>query len=86
VTTLNKAATAARQMGRTWKETQDVGQADENEQQLAQQAQELQQQFDAELAAQQSKVDPATEQMETVPVRLKKTNIEVQLVSLAWRA
>jgi hypothetical protein len=86
VTTLNKAATAARQVGRTWKETQDVGQAGENEQQLAQQAQELQQQFDAELAAQQSKVDPATEQMETVPVRLKKTNIEVQLVSLAWRA
>jgi hypothetical protein len=85
VTTLNKAATAARQVGRTWKETQDVGAAGENEQQLAQQAQVLQQQFDAELAAQQSKIDPATEQMDTIPVRLKKTNIEVQLISLCWR-
>jgi hypothetical protein len=86
VTTLNKAATAARQVSRTWKETQEVGQADENEQQLAQQAQDLQTQFNSELAAQQAKVDPATEQMETVPVRLKKTNIEVQLVTLAWKA
>jgi hypothetical protein len=85
VTTLNKAATAARQVGRTWKETQDVGAAGENEQQLAQQAQELQQQFDGELASQQSKIDPATEQMDTIPVRLKKTNIEVQFVSLCWR-
>jgi hypothetical protein len=26
-----------------------------------------------------------TEQLETIPVRLKKTNIEVQLVALAWK-
>ena len=60
-------------------------QANETAEQLTQQATELQAQFDAEVAAQQSKVDPMTEQLETIPVRLKKTNIEVQLVALAWK-
>ena len=84
-TTISKATTAARQAGRSWKESQDVSQANETVEQLAQQATELQTQFDAEVAAQQSKVDPMTEQLETIPVRLKKTNIEVQLVALAWK-
>jgi hypothetical protein len=85
VTTISKATTAARQAGRSWKESQDVSQANETVEQLTQQATELQAQFDAEVAAQQSKVDPMTEQLETIPVRLKKTNIEVQLVALAWK-
>jgi hypothetical protein len=83
-TTVTRAATAARQAGRSWKETQDVSQAAENVEQLTQQAAELERQFQAELADQQGKVDPTTEQFETVSVRLKKTNIEVQLVALAW--
>jgi hypothetical protein len=83
--TISKASTAARQAGRSWKESQDVSQANETVEQLMQQASELQAQFDAELAAQQSKVDPASEQFETIPVRLKKTNIEVQLVALVWK-
>jgi hypothetical protein len=84
VTTMNKAATAARQAGRSWKESQDVEQASENVEQLAQQSAELEKQFDAELANQQSKMDPAAEQFNTVSVRLKKANIEVKLVALAW--
>lgn len=84
VTNMNKAATAARQAGRSWKESQDVDQATDNVEQLAQQAAELEKEFEAELAAQQSKIDPATEQFGTVSVRLKKANIEVRLVALAW--
>ena len=84
VTTMNKAATAARQAGRSWKESQDVDQATDNVEQLTQQSAELEKEFAAELANQQSKIDPATEQFDTVSVRLKKANIEVKLVALAW--
>lgn len=82
--TISRATTAARQMGRSWKESQDVNQAAATVEQLAQQAADLQAEFEAELAAKQSKIDPATESFETVSVRLKKANIDVQLVALAW--
>ncbi len=86
VSTVSKAATVARQAGRSWQETQDVQQANETVEQLEQQLKELQNQFDAEVAAQQAKIDPLTEQLETLNIRLKKANIEVQLVALAWKA
>ncbi len=86
VSTVSRAASAAKQAGRSWQQTQGVGQANENVEQLAQQAAELQAQFKAELAGQQAKVDPVNEPLETVNIRLKKTNIEVQFVALAWRA
>ena len=60
--------------------------ANDNVEQLAQQVADLQHQFEADLAEQQSKVDPATEQLEAVTVRLKKTNINVQAVALTWIA
>jgi hypothetical protein len=47
-------------MGRSWKESQDVNQASGNVDQLMQQAAELHQEFEAELAAQETKIDPAT--------------------------
>ncbi len=84
--TISRAATTARQAGRSWQQMQGVGQAHENVEQLEQQIAELQAEFENELTNQQAKVDPATEQLETVSSRLKKTNIEVQLVALAWRA
>jgi hypothetical protein len=83
-TNVNRAASAARQVGRTWKESHDVALATENVQQIDQQVAELQHQFEADLTEQQAKVDPATEVFETVTVRLKKTNINVQLVALTW--
>ncbi len=61
-----------------------MNQAAATVEQLAQQAADLQAEFEAELAAKQSKIDPATESFETVSVRLKKANIDVQLVALAW--
>ena len=85
-TTLSKAASAARQAGRSWQETQDVEQASETVAQIDEQLASLQQQFESELAMQQQKVDPQAEPLEDVSIRLKKTNIEVQLVVLAWRA
>jgi hypothetical protein len=73
-------------MGRTWQQTQVVGQANETVEQIQQQLAALQSQFEADVAAQQAKIDPSTEQLETVSIRLKKANIEVQLVALGWQA
>ncbi|HLH04317.1 MAG TPA: hypothetical protein VKX25_16250 [Bryobacteraceae bacterium] len=85
VSTVSRAATAARQMGRSWQQTQTVAQANESVEQLAHQLSELQQQFENEVAAAQAKIDPATEALESVTIRLKRTNIEMQLVALAWQ-
>jgi DNA-binding ferritin-like protein len=73
-------------MGRSWQQTQTVAQANESLEQLGQQLTELQQQFENEVAAAQAKIDPTTEALESVTIRLKKTNIETQLVALAWQA
>ncbi len=85
-TSVSKAATAVRQAGRSWQQVQDVEQASENSGQIDAQLAELQRQFEQEVAAQQAKLDPQTEPLEAVTIRLKKTNIEVQLVALAWKA
>ena len=66
------------------KESEDVGRAMETVEALKQQRAELDQQFQAEIAALESRIDPATEPLETVEIRLKKADISVELVSLAW--
>ncbi|MEO8100459.1 MAG: ATP-binding protein [Acidobacteriota bacterium] len=85
-TTLTRAGQSVRAAGRTMREYSDIGRADESVQAIDQQAQELNAQFDAEVAALESKVDSATEVFETITVRPKKTGITVRLVSLGWKA
>jgi hypothetical protein len=53
---------------------------------VAQELAGLNAQFAAEVAALESKVDPATEVLEPIVVRPKKTAITVQLVALGWQA
>lgn len=83
-TTVSKAATAVRQAGRSWKESQDVTQAAENLETVTRQAEELQKQFEDELAARQSNLDPNSEALETVTIRPRKSDIELQVVALGW--
>ena len=70
--TMGRAATAARQASRTYKESQDVSQAKENVGSLVQQLADLQKQFEDEVASLQQKVDPLTEQLDHRTVRPKK--------------
>jgi hypothetical protein len=86
VTNINRAVTAARATGRAAKEYGDVERAGENVEAVNQQIADLNKQFEAELAAVETKVDPATEVFETVTILPKKTNIEVQVVALGWKA
>jgi hypothetical protein len=82
--TLGRATTAARASSRSWKEAQDVGRAVETLEALKQQLADLEAQFAAEVQALESAVSPATEVLETVSVKLKKTNIAVRLLALCW--
>ncbi|MEO5956414.1 MAG: ATP-binding protein [Nitrospiraceae bacterium] len=83
-TTIGKATTAIRGAGRAIKESQDVGQAQENRAALEQQLAELEAQFKTETDALVAAIDPLNEQLETLSLKLTKGNIAVRLVALAW--
>lgn len=82
--TISKATGAARKAGRAFEESGDVSRANETVESVQQQLTDLQTQFEAESNALAEKVDPLTETLETISVKPKKADINVQLVSLAW--
>ena len=82
--TISKATTAARKAGRAIEEGGDVSRANDTVESVQQQLTDLQAQFEAESAALAEKVDPLTEALETISVKPKKTDILVQLATLAW--
>jgi len=82
--TLNKAASAARTMGRAAKQKADVGRAEDNVSNLSEQLQLLNSEFQTETQAIAAKFDPVNEKLEIVSVAAKKTNIAVKLLGLAW--
>jgi hypothetical protein len=84
-TNINRATQSVRAAGRAAKEYSDVGRADETVEMVDQQLQELNAQFEAEVAALDSKIDPATETFQTITVRPRKAGISVQLVALGWK-
>lgn len=81
---LGRATTAARGVGRTMEQKQDIARAKESLVTYQQQLKELNEQFQADIAGMQSKIDPLVEPLEPVSLRPKKTDISVQLVTLAW--
>jgi hypothetical protein len=83
-TTLGRATTAARGAGRILKEGQDVERAEENVQALKEQLAELEQQVARETEDLRSAVDPLVEELETLEIRPKKTDISVRTLSLGW--
>ncbi len=83
-TTLGRATTAARGASRTFKEQQDIGRAEQVVAAVQGQMAALDEQFKAEMAQLGAKTDPLTEELEAITIKAKKTNISVQLVTLAW--
>jgi hypothetical protein len=81
---IGRAATAARGFGRTMEQSGDVGRAKETVTTYQQQLKDLNDEFASETAAMQDKIDPSTEALETLTIRPKKTDINVQLVALVW--
>jgi len=81
---VGKATTAMRGVGRSMQEAKDVARAEENVTALQSQLAELQARFEAEVAAAGARVDPASEPLESVMVKPKKSDITVRAVVLAW--
>jgi len=82
--TLGRATTAARGVSRSMKEGQDIGRAEDTVEALQQKLADLNAEFEAQAAELQSSVDPLKEELETITIRPKKTNISVQLCALVW--
>jgi hypothetical protein len=81
---IGKASSALKGVGRSMQQQGDVGRAKETVDTYKGQLDELNAQFQEELAALDTKIDPATEDLEKVTINPKKTDITVQLVALAW--
>ncbi len=81
---LGRATTAVRSAGRVLKESKDVGVAEENVAALQQQLADLESQFKSESEVLASATDPLNEKLDTISIKLTKSNIAVKLVALAW--
>jgi hypothetical protein len=66
------------------KEAQDVRRARETLEAVQQQRADLEEQLRQELAAFERRTDPATESLQRVVVKPKKTDISIRLVALVW--
>jgi len=84
LSTLGRATTAARGVSRSMKEGEDVDRAQESVEAINQQITDLDAQFKAETDSLEKSHDPQTEQLETINLKPKKSNIAVKLFTLAW--
>jgi hypothetical protein len=84
MSTLGRATTAVRGAGRSMKEAQDVGRAEDNVAAIDQKIADLDGEFKEETATLERSFDPQTEQLETVSLKPTKANISVKLLTLAW--
>jgi hypothetical protein len=82
--TLGRATTAARGMGRTMKESQDIERARQTLAAAAQQKADLESQVQDEINALGGALDPLAESFDPVVLRPKRTELTVHLVALAW--
>jgi DNA helicase HerA-like ATPase len=79
-----KTSSAIGGVGRSLEEQGDVNRAKETVAAYQKQLDELNEQLKSEIDALENKMDPTLEKLETITIRPKKTDISVQLVSLAW--
>jgi hypothetical protein len=81
---VNRAAAAARAASRMGRESGDVDRANESLEALQQRQQDLQQQFDADAAALESRFDATVVPLRKVQVSPRKSDIAVEEVALVW--
>jgi len=84
--TLGRATTAARGVGRIGRESQEVARAATNVGAIRQQQEGLHAALEADLQAVASQFDATRDQLERVLVKPKRGGVSVQLVALVWVA
>ena len=84
LSTLGRATTAARGVGRSAKETQDVAKAQERLQEAQSEIAALDAELQSEVAALEG-ANPGTLIVETIEIKPKRGGVNVRLVALAWK-
>ncbi|MBI2689416.1 MAG: ATP-binding protein [Acidobacteria bacterium] len=85
-TAMTGMGSAARTLGRASREGQDVDRAEENLHAALDQKTQLEQQLQEEIAGLAARYDTLNEKFQAITIAPKKTNIQVKLFSLCWRA
>lgn len=83
-TSISRATTAMRSASRTMEQTKDVARAEETIESISKQIKDLQAEFNEEVTNLSEKIDPQTEVLETLVIKPRKADINVQLVTLVW--
>lgn len=81
---ISKARSAMRGVTKSADESQDVKRAEETVEAVKAQLADLEAEFETEMNALEGKMDPLSEPLETLSLKPKKTDIQVQLTTLAW--
>jgi hypothetical protein len=81
---IGRATTAMRGVSRSMNERGDIERAEDTVETLQARLKEMEAEFQAESEGLAARIDPLTEELETVTIRPKKADIAVQLVALAW--
>ncbi len=84
VGTIGRAATAARGMGRQRKQVADISRAEEQMIRYEDQLQELEGEIEQESDLISDKFDPLTEELDTIQLKPRKTDIDIRTVALGW--
>lgn len=82
--TVSKVGTAARGVGRAAQQSSDVARANESVEALQQQRTELEAQLRGEIETINSSYDAQTEALESLPIKARSGDVQVQLVALTW--
>jgi len=85
-TTLGRAGTAARGVGRSMKEAQDVTRAQENVAAVTEKIADLEAKLQEEIADVEGTFQPASEGLDTLSLKPKRSGVQVRLLALTWVA
>ena len=81
---IGRAATAARGVGRQRKQASDVSRAEERLFKYEEQLQEIEDEIQQESDLISDKFDPQMETLDTLPLKPRKTDIDIRTVALGW--
>jgi len=81
---LSGATTAGRSVGRAWKQSQDVNRAAESVETVQAQIAELEAELAEEAAALEQQFEAMANEVETLTIRPRKSDVDVRLVALVW--
>lgn len=84
VGTVGRAATAARGMGRQRKQASDVSRAQERLTRFEERLQELEEEIQQEQDLIGDKYDPQLEELDSIQLKPRKTDIDIRTVALGW--